>query len=212
MRTIKRSMAVIAAMAIAITAFSGIVSAQETTVEVTLRDLAIDMPSTIPAGPVTLEVTNTGNMPHTIIIEGEGVRLTMPETLLPAGPRSTTWEIDLAPGTYVVWCPIGAHRAEGMEVTITVEGVAQQPNPTATPAEAGPTPTAIDYDNEYAPPSASDATPTALPGMPDTGVGGTQSDGASTGLLVALGVLILAIAAIGGGLYYRRSGPAGPAS
>ena len=62
-------------------AFGGIAVVQDSTVDVELGSFYIDMPTTIPTGPVTLNVTAVGEMPHTITIEGNGVSMTMPETL-----------------------------------------------------------------------------------------------------------------------------------
>lgn len=193
----------ILALALLLSAFSSVALAQDSTIDVELGDFFIDMPTTIPAGPVTLNVTNVGTMPHTITIEGNGVSMTMPETLSPGG--STTWQIDLEPGTYTFYCPIGNHRALGMELSVTVEGAQAEPtpvpaeptatevaeDPTATPATIAPTPTV-----------AAGATATALPGLPETGAGGSQSDGISSTSLLAISLAVLAVAA-GGGLIYR---------
>lgn len=196
--------ALILALALTLSAFGGTTLAQDSSVDVELGSFYIDMPTTIPAGPVTLNVTAVGEMPHSITIEGNGVSMTMPETL---NGTSTTWEIDLEPGTYTFWCPIGNHRQQGMEIEVTVTG-AEEEEPTATEAPADPTattPAAADptatVDDGYNEPSS---TPTALPGLPNTGAGGSQSDGTSTGMLVGAALLLLVIASAGGGLFYRR--------
>ncbi len=241
MRRLRHTAAALLTLALAISMFTSPAHAQETTIEVELGSFYIDMPETIPAGPVTLEVTNVSNMPHTIAIEGNGETITMPVTLVPAGPTSATWEIDLAPGTYTIWCPIGAHRDQGMEITITVEGEASEPEPppattapeptatpeppaepTATDEPAAPDPTATDepvateapveptetpaaVDTSYLDEVAAEPEPTAED-PPVAIASESDSDGMSTGLWIALGAGIIAIVAIGGGLYYRRSG------
>lgn len=228
MRRLRYPAATLLALVLTLTALNSPATAQDTTIEVELGSFYIDMPETIPAGPVTLEVTNVSNMPHTITIQGNGETLSMPETLLPAGPTSTTWEIDLAPGTYTIWCPIGAHRDQGMEITITVEGEAAQPeaptsttvpeptatsaptpDPTATDPPSTPEPTATEtpagVDTSYLDEVATEPEPTAEDAAPVAVAGDSDSDGLSSGLLIALGAGVMAIVAIGGGLYYRRS-------
>lgn len=233
MRRFQTTAAAILALVLALTMLASPALAQETTIEVELGSFYIDMPESIPAGPVTLEVTNVANMPHTIAIEGNGETITMPVTLVPAGPTSATWEIDLAPGTYTIWCPIGAHRDQGMEITITVEGEEAEPppattapEPTATP-EAPAEPTATDQpatpeptatvapdeptetpaavDTSYLDEVAAEPEPT-VDAAPIAVAGDSDSDGMSTGLLIALGAAVVAVVAIGAGLYYRRSG------
>lgn len=202
MRRLRYPAATLLACVLALTALNSPAEAQETTIEVELGSFYIDMPETIPAGPLTLEVTNVSEMPHTITIEGNGETLSMPETLVPAGPTSTTWEIDLAPGTYTIWCPIGAHRDQGMEVTITVEG--DEPA-VATEAMVEPTETSVPVDTSYLDEVADEPDPTADT-APAAVAGDTDSDdGVSTVLLIALGAGVIAIAAVGGGFYYRRS-------
>lgn len=212
----------ILALALLLSAFGGIASAQGESIDVELGDFYIDMSSAIPAGPVTLNVTSVGDMPHTITIDGNGVSMTMPETLSNGG--STTWEIDLEPGTYTFYCPIGGHRAAGMELTVTVEGAEEEPteapaeptattaapDPTATTGTAGSTattgmadPTAT-TDDDYTDPSTSPATPTALPGLPDTGAGGSTTNGLSNGALLGMGLAVVLAAMLGAGMLYQR--------
>lgn len=90
-------------------------------VGVSLTEFAINMPTALPAGPTQFNVSNVGAAPHNFVIQGEGVdQRLIEENLEPR--RSATFELDLAPGTYTVFCPVGqgAHRANGMEVTVTV--------------------------------------------------------------------------------------------
>jgi uncharacterized cupredoxin-like copper-binding protein len=71
------------------------------------------------AGKVTLTLTNPdGNSaPHAIAIEGQGVD----EDGQTASPGSTsTLSVSLKPGKYTFYCPVGGHRAAGMEGTLTV--------------------------------------------------------------------------------------------
>ncbi len=98
----------------------GEAAAETGAVAVSLTEWAIEMPSTLPAGPTTFELTNVGEFPHTIEIEGEGIEVE--GEVIEAG-QSTTLEVDLAPGTYTVYCPVGdgRHREQGMELELTVE-------------------------------------------------------------------------------------------
>ncbi len=88
-------------------------------VKVTLSEFKIDMPTTLPAGSTTFEVSNTGEFPHNMDIEGEGVDEKLAENL--EGGQSGTLTVDLKPGTYTVYCPVGSHREKGMELELTVE-------------------------------------------------------------------------------------------
>jgi plastocyanin len=89
-------------------------------VDVSLTDFAIDMPETLPAGKVRFNVTNNGTVPHSFVVEGEGVSKRLANNVPPGG--SAKLNADLKPGTYTVYCPVGegAHRTKGMEVTLTV--------------------------------------------------------------------------------------------
>ena len=71
------------------------------------------------AGSVTVTLDNpSGNqMPHAVEIEGNGVEEET-ETIDPGARASVT--VDLRPGRYVFYCPVGQHRQAGMEGTLTV--------------------------------------------------------------------------------------------
>jgi plastocyanin len=79
---------------------------------VTMQDNAF-----APSDPVILagdvELVNEGEAPHTFTVEGEVV-----DIQVDAG-QTVTETIDLAPGTYTLFCEF--HRAQGMEGTLTVE-------------------------------------------------------------------------------------------
>ncbi len=60
----------------------------------------------------TVEVTNDGQSPHTVTIEGESI-----DEEVEAG-ASTSVTFDLEPGDYVMFCEF--HRDGGMEGTLTV--------------------------------------------------------------------------------------------
>jgi plastocyanin len=71
------------------------------------------------AGSVTVTLDNpSGNqLPHAIEIEGGGVE---EETATIEPGRTASVTVDLRPGRYVFYCPVGDHRAAGMEGTLTV--------------------------------------------------------------------------------------------
>jgi plastocyanin len=70
-----------------------------------------------PAGEVSIELVNESSVPHAVEVEGNGVEEES-ETVTGA---NTTLTVDLEPGEYVFYCPVGNHRAGGMEGTLTVE-------------------------------------------------------------------------------------------
>jgi uncharacterized cupredoxin-like copper-binding protein len=70
------------------------------------------------AGTYSFEVTNNGRMPHDFVVEQGGSDVAATEVLQPG--ESATLEVELAPGDYVFYCSVGAHRAAGMEFPVTV--------------------------------------------------------------------------------------------
>ena len=69
------------------------------------------------AGEVTFNFSNPSGVPHAFDIEGvdggEG------ETV--QGDDAPPLTVELEPGTYEYYCPVGGHRAAGMVGTLTVE-------------------------------------------------------------------------------------------
>ena len=56
-------------------------------------------------------------MPHAVEIEGNGVE----EASDTVTSSKTSVTADLKAGTYTFYCPVGNHRAEGMEGTLTIK-------------------------------------------------------------------------------------------
>jgi uncharacterized cupredoxin-like copper-binding protein len=93
--------------------------AESETVAVTEGEMFIELSEdSFSAGTYTFEVTNTGSMRHDFVVEQNGEDVANTDVLQPG--ESTTLEVDLTPGEYVFYCSVGAHRAAGMEVPVTV--------------------------------------------------------------------------------------------
>ena len=93
-------------------------TAVEDAVEVSLTEFAIEMPTELSAGPTTFEITNIGTVEHNFEVEGQGIEEELPQNLAPRASGSLT--VDLAPGTYEVYCPVGNHEEMGMRLELTV--------------------------------------------------------------------------------------------
>ena len=70
------------------------------------------------AGTYTFEVTNAGAMPHNFAVERDGQRVAGTEILQPGA--TATVEVTLEAGDYFFYCEVGQHRANGMEVPVSV--------------------------------------------------------------------------------------------
>jgi len=91
-------------------------------VDVSLTNFAIEMPTDLAAGPIRFNIINNGAAPHNFVLEGVGIKKTLANNLQPG--QSASLNADLTPGTYTIFCPVGegAHRAQGMELELTVTG------------------------------------------------------------------------------------------
>ncbi len=91
---------------------------QPNEVQVELIAYEIRMPAQLPPGPTEFVVTNIGELPHNFEIEGQGIEREFEEDLQAGETR--TMQVDLQPGEYRVYCPVGNHAERGMEMTLTV--------------------------------------------------------------------------------------------
>ena len=70
---------------------------------------------TAPAGEVTFAYDNPSQVPHAFAIDDvEGATDTITES-------KGEVTVELEPGSYTYFCPVGSHRQAGMEGTLTVE-------------------------------------------------------------------------------------------
>lgn len=94
--------------------------AEGAAVEVVLSEFAIEMPTSVPAGTVSFDIANSGEMAHNFEIEGQGIEESLDEDLAPN--QAETLTVELEAGNYTIYCPIGDHRGQGMEVELQVTG------------------------------------------------------------------------------------------
>ncbi len=88
------------------------------TIQVSATDFAFDPAEmSADAGEITFELSNDGESPHALEIEGNGVEEES-DTIDPGA--STTLTVELDEGTYEVYCPVGDHADRGMVGTLTV--------------------------------------------------------------------------------------------
>ena len=91
------------------------------TIPVSETEFKID-PSTVEvaeAGVVEFRVQNAGSVPHALEVEGEDLE---EETEEIAPGDSATLKVELAEGTYELYCPVGDHEAQGMTGELIVGG------------------------------------------------------------------------------------------
>ncbi|HET8739294.1 MAG TPA: hypothetical protein VFO17_06140 [Acidimicrobiia bacterium] len=77
-----------------------------------LSEFAIAGPSTIPAGSQSLDVTNSGEFPHTLVVTDSSGQV-VAATDLVAPDENARLEVDLAAGVYSFTCRIVAQDSEG---------------------------------------------------------------------------------------------------
>ena len=102
------------------------------TVRMTDFRLALD-PAVIGPGPHVFHAVNAGQAPHSIVLDGPGVAAQRIAGVVQPG-QSADLTVTLQNGAYDMYCPVGNHRAMGMEVQFTVGAAAAT---TAAGAGAG---------------------------------------------------------------------------
>lgn len=92
---------------------------EATVIEVSGTEFALELDeTTLSPGTYTFVLTNDGQAPHALEVEGEGIH----EESDQIEPGETTeLTVTLEPGTYELYCPVGNHQDQGMTVEITVE-------------------------------------------------------------------------------------------
>ena len=68
-------------------------------------------------GKVAIVLANPSDVPHAIVVEGNGVEAEG-ETVGKGGVSKVA--VELEPGEYEYYCPVGNHKDAGMEGTLTV--------------------------------------------------------------------------------------------
>jgi uncharacterized cupredoxin-like copper-binding protein len=96
-------------------------AAEGTTVDVTMNEFSFVLPQQdLAAGTYTFVLENGGNAPHAMAIKGPGISGEQQSETI-GGGKTTRFTVTLQPGRYEVWCPVGNHRAQGMETTLAVK-------------------------------------------------------------------------------------------
>jgi plastocyanin len=93
--------------------------AQPIALDVTEKDFRINLDSTdLAAGDYTFTIANQDQATHNLAIEKDGTTIAKSDTIQPGA--SGTLTATLEPGSYVFYCGVGAHRANGMLVNVNV--------------------------------------------------------------------------------------------
>lgn len=69
------------------------------------------------SGRASIDMANPSDIPHAIGVRGKGVD-DIGETVGRDGTSGV--EVDLKPGVYELFCPVGGHEQAGMTATLTV--------------------------------------------------------------------------------------------
>jgi uncharacterized cupredoxin-like copper-binding protein len=69
-------------------------------------------------GTYTFQVSNRGQFPHNLTLEGPGVDRQASPTLQPG--QNGTVTVTLQAGSYEIWCSVDSHKDKGMQLKITV--------------------------------------------------------------------------------------------
>jgi plastocyanin len=86
---------------------------EETEFRLEPAEITLDKP-----GTYVFEAVNSGDIVHALEVEGQGIEEET-EEIQPG--QSAELKVELEAGTYELYCPVGGHKEEGMEGTLTVK-------------------------------------------------------------------------------------------
>ena len=87
-------------------------------VELVATDFAFDPADvSVDAGEATFTLSNEGEFPHALAFDDLDAAT---GNVVPGGSGEVT--VELEPGSYAIYCPVGNHRDQGMEGTLVVGG------------------------------------------------------------------------------------------
>jgi plastocyanin len=86
---------------------------EETEFRLEPAEITLDKP-----GTYVFEAVNSGDTVHALEVEGQGIEEET-EEIQPG--QSAELKVELEAGTYELYCPVGGHKEEGMEGTLTVK-------------------------------------------------------------------------------------------
>ncbi|HKH48748.1 MAG TPA: cupredoxin domain-containing protein [Thermoanaerobaculia bacterium] len=87
-------------------------------IEVHVTDHQLEMPTSLPTGPTTFKVVNTGTHEHSFQITGPAGDQKL-ETALKPGETGSI-ELYLDTGTYRVFCPVDQNQGHSMQIALNV--------------------------------------------------------------------------------------------
>jgi plastocyanin len=100
-------------------ATSGSSSSSGTQVTASLTEFHIALSQqSLPAGKYTFVVSNDGHATHALDITGPGLSNAVTAALSPGQKANLT--VTLQSGTYDFFCPVGNHKAMGMDMSVSV--------------------------------------------------------------------------------------------
>src|SRR5215204_2781677 len=88
------------------------IEVNETEFSLDPADITLEQP-----GTYVFKAVNVGNAVHSLEIEGQGIE---EETPIVQPAKSGELKVNLDPGTYKLYCPVGNHEERGMVGTVTV--------------------------------------------------------------------------------------------
>jgi hypothetical protein len=93
-------------------------------IDVQLTDHGIEIPRSVPSGPVEFRIANTGTREHNLKIVGGGMEV---ESAIVVPGQSTTLETTLSTNRFDTFCAVGDHTSkERNEIGVTMTAAPAQ--------------------------------------------------------------------------------------